>query len=168
MATARSRPELATTVGSPRRSGAASSTSSWTSVAIWTSSIAVAARIAVAPPSGPAQRSTSSGRIPLAASGKGFARIRAELGTPPLDQILKTTLDVGHLGRQPGGGHVDDRGDRLGRRGAARHDRSGLVAEWIAMIPPARTVQRMSSSPAPSMIAARPAGGGKRFTDSGR
>ena len=49
-----SRPERATTVGRPRRSGAASSTSSWTSVAMWTSSIAVAARIAASPP--PARR----------------------------------------------------------------------------------------------------------------
>ena len=69
-ATARSRPEVAATVGWPRRSGAASRTSSWTRVAMWTSSIAVAARTAASPPSAPAQSRTSSGRsrLPPAAS----------------------------------------------------------------------------------------------------
>ena len=63
-------PEVATTVGWPRRSGASSSTSSWTSVAMWTSSIAVAARTAASPPFSPAQSRTSIGRsrLPPAAS----------------------------------------------------------------------------------------------------
>ena len=46
---ARLGPEVANTVGRPRRSGAASRTSSCTRVAMWTSSIAVAARIASSP-----------------------------------------------------------------------------------------------------------------------
>src|SRR6478736_9562402 len=61
-ASARSRPDWATTVGRPRRSGAASRTSSCTRVAMWTSSIAAAARTAGSPAPGPAQSSTSIGR----------------------------------------------------------------------------------------------------------
>src|ERR1700761_3248657 len=65
VASARPRPEVAATVGRPRRNGASSSTSSWTSVAMWTSSIAVAARTAASPPASPAQSRTSIGRSRL-------------------------------------------------------------------------------------------------------
>src|SRR4051794_6445181 len=64
VAVARSRPTAATTVGTPRRSAAASRTSSCTSVAEWMSSTATAPRTRGSGSSGgsPAARNTSSGR----------------------------------------------------------------------------------------------------------
>ena len=68
VAVAIARPAVATTVGRPRRSAAASSTSSCTSVAEWISSTATAARsdaVGVGPRRSPAARKTSSGRSRL-------------------------------------------------------------------------------------------------------
>ena len=104
----RSRPEWATTVGRPRRSGAASRTSSWTSVAMWTSSIAVAARIAPSP--APGRR--RAGR----ASGAGACRRpRASPRRPPpaasppwpLDLRRSRSSTAAMRARQPGVGGVE-------------------------------------------------------------
>ncbi len=62
MAVAASRPPSAKTVGRPRRSGALSSTSSCTSVAMWSSSTAAAAATSRSSPSPLAHRKTSIGR----------------------------------------------------------------------------------------------------------
>ena len=52
--------------------------------------------------------------------------------------------------------------------GPATATRQAFVPAWIAMIPPAVRIQRMSRRPARAMAAARPSGGGKRRTELGR
>ena len=101
-AVARSRPECATTVGRPRRSGAASSTSSWTSVAMWTSSIAVAAR------NGLLARVTGrrrAGRAAAAAACRPAARVAPASARQRLavaaDELAEPLLDGGHPAGQP-------------------------------------------------------------------
>ncbi len=79
--------------------------------------------------------------------------------------LAQQILHPAEAGRQPAARRVEDRRDGRRYGGGAGHPRTPL---WIAMIPPARTVQRMRSSPAASIISARRRGGGKLRTDSGR
>ena len=117
VAVAIERPAEATTVGRPRRSTAASSTSSWTSVARCTSSTATAARNAASRPagSGPAATKTSSGRSRLPP-----AAIVAQACSPsvvPCERAtVETLLQVAHQPRDVRAPRLDDRGDRLGAR----------------------------------------------------
>ena len=132
---------------------------------MWTSSIAAAARTAASPPSAPAQSRTSSGRsrLPPAAS-VAVASSPSELAVAGAS-LAQRLLHLAQPGRQPAARGVEDRGDRRRDGRGAGHPRTPL---WIAMIPPASTVQRIRSSPAASIFSARPRGPGKLRTDSGR
>ena len=104
---------------------------------MWTSSIAVAARTAAAPPSGPAQSRTSSGRsrLPPAAS---VAPASAASSSPwPDDLLAQQVLDLGEARRQPAARGVEDRGDRRRDGRAAGHP---AMPVWIVTMPPARIV----------------------------
>ena len=146
----RSRPPSAKTVGRPRRSGARSSTSSCTSVAMWSSSTA-------APQPRPAARRRRRWRTGTRASGAAACR-------PP-------------TASRSSGGPARRRAPRPSPRAASRSPSSSgrapappaastapscacavfMPAEppWIAMIPPAVSTQRTSSGPRPR--ASRPA-----------
>ena len=132
------RPEVAATVGRPRRSGASSRTSSWTRVAMWTSSIAVAARTAAAPPPRPGAEQDQHRPQPLAAGREGRAGVRAERLAVAGDRLAQQLLDLAEPRRQPAAAR------RRGPPSPAAARPSGRVTRatplWIAMIPPARTV----------------------------
>ena len=137
VATARARPEVAATVGRPRRSGASSRTSSWTRVAMWTSSIAVAGphRGGAAALAGAEQDQHRP--QPLAARRQGRRRRprrAARRGRRPPPAAF---LDLAQPRRQPAARRVEDRRHRRRHGRASGHPRTPL---WIAMIPPASTV----------------------------
>ena len=90
-------------------------------------------------------------------AGERAAMARRELRQAPLDAHEQAGDVVT--------GGADDLGDR-GGWGRVRHQ--ARVPAWIAMIPPAVRIQRMSRSPARSIDAARPSGAGKRRTELGR
>ena len=153
---ASSRPALATTVGRPRRSAAASSTSSWTSVAECTSSTAAAARST--PVSSrrrvPGGEEDEQRAQPLAAGGDRLAGVLGEQRAVAGGQLGEPALQRRHqLGDVPAPGG-DHGGDGLG----GRHHATSPT--WIAMIPPAVTIQRTERRPQRSMVAAsaRPSG----------
>ena len=135
---------------------------------MWTSSIAVAARIAPALAFGPAQSSTNIGRrrLPPAPSVAPASSARRS-PWPATSSVSRSSTAAISRGSQScaasiacvtGGGTAERLiGSYL-----------GAVAEWIAMMPPARITYRTCSSPASLITAASPSGGGKRFTDSGR
>ena len=147
-----SRPERATTVGLPRRSGAASSTSSWTREAMWTSSIAVAARIAASPAPGPALSRTSIGRRRLppassvepasAASVSPWPSSRRRSRSSTASMRAGSQASAASRTRVTGGGTAERFTSCLGsgpRCAPARRERlrPALAPEWMAMIPPA-------------------------------
>ena len=164
MAVAIARPAVATTVGRPRRSGAASSTSSWTSVAEWISSTATAAR---STPSwlgsafSPAARKTSSGRRRLPPAADRRAGVGGQELAVRGRERLQPLLEAGHQRRHVGATGLDEGEHLLG----AAH---GTVPTCSAMIPPAVRIQRTSSSPAAASLAASASGPGNRFTELGR
>ena len=164
MAVAIERPAEATTVGRPRRSTAASSTSSCTSVALCTSSTATAARSAASRPdgSGPAATKTSSGRrrLPPAAIVapacspsvapcewaivvRRSSRSRINPGTcaPPASTTAATASALATY----------------------------VTVPWCrAMIPPAVRIQPTSRQPAATSSPASACGPGNRLTEFGR
>ena len=163
MAVAIARPAVATTVGRPRRSGAASSTSSWTSVAEWISSTATAAR---STPS--SSRSPAAGREedeqrpqPLAAGADRRARVRGEHLAVRGRQLLEPLLEPRHQRRDVRATRLDEGEDLLG----AAHR---TVPAWMAMIPPAVRIQRTSVSPRRPAAPPSASGPGKRLTELGR
>ena len=104
----------------PRRSGAASSTSSWTSVAEWTSSTATAPRsrrsASASSVGGPAARKTSSGRRRLPPAAIVALAGPASTSPWPRGQLLQARLEAVHQRRDVRSGGVDDGENRL-RRG---------------------------------------------------
>ena len=82
----------------------------------------------------------------------------AEQLAVPAALLAQQLLDLAQPRRQPAARGVEDRGDRRRNGRAAGHPRTPL---WIAMIPPASTVQRIRSSPAASIISARRGGRGE-------
>ncbi len=80
-------------------------------------------------------------------------------------ELGEAGLDLAHPRRQPCLGDLHHHRDGRRRRGAVHGART---PEWIAMIPPASSGQRMSLSPAASISAARRSGSGNERTDSGR
>ena len=161
---ASARPSVANTVGRPRRRSAASSTSSWTSVAEWMSSTATAARTSASVSRGVVAGGEEDEQRaqPLAAGGDRVAGRHREGGAGVGGDGGQARLDRRHqLG--------DVRADRLGDPGHGRRAHAaGTVPECRAMIPPAVRIQRTSVSPAPAIAAPRPSGPGKRRTDAGR
>ena len=163
MAVAIARPAVATTVGRPRRSGAASRTSSCTSVAEWMSSTATAARSTPGPASAPAARNTSSGRSRLPPAA--IVEPACSASTAPCDAATsrQAGLEPLHQRRHVRAAGLHDREERLG----ARHQ-AATVPAWRAMMPPAVRIQRTSTRPAPASTAASPSGPGNRLTELGR
>ena len=101
MAVAIARPAVATTVGRPRRSAAASSTSSCTSVAEWISSTATIARSTRSgcAGDGPAASSTSSGRSRLPPAAIVALACSASTGPCELRELLQAVLELVHQSR---------------------------------------------------------------------
>ena len=159
MPTARSRPEAATTVGWPRRSGAASRMSSWTRVAMWTSSTAAAARTAAGAAVGPGAEQDEQRPQPLPPAAS-VAPAAASSSSPwPASLLAQQLLDLAEAGRQPAARGVEDRGDRRRDGRAAGHP---AMPVWIVTMPPARIVYRIPSRPAArSILSARPRGAGE-------
>ena len=167
VATARSRPELAATVGRPRRSGASSRTSSWTRVAMWTSSIAVAARTdAVAPVlrrrrAGPASAAAACRRRP----GSRPASSPSSSPWPPTSPRSRSSTSPRRAGSQrleasrtavTGGGTAE----RSGHPRDAAVDRDDPAGEH-------RVADPLEAGRGPSSPPGR-RGLGKLRTDSGR
>ncbi len=160
-ALAAARPALAQTVGAPRRSGAASSTSSWTSVAAWTSSTATPARTSAscAPSRGsPRGQQDEQGAQALAPGGDRVAGPAGQRRAGEQRDRPQPVLDPPDQSGQVLAARLDDRGDVC-------HATSPTCS---AMMPPAVRIQRTFVRPAPSMTAASPSGAGKRFTELGR
>ena len=164
MAVAIARPAVATTVGRPRRSSAASSTSSCTSVAEWISSTATIARSTRSGCSGdgPAASSTSSGRSRLPPAA--IVALACSASTVPVraGELHQPLLELVHQPRHVRAAGRDHRRYRL----RARHH--ATVPECSAMIPPAVRIQRTSRSPASCSSAPSGCGPGNRFTELGR
>ena len=160
---AMSRPAVATTVGRPRRSGAASSTSSWTSVAEWMSSTATAARSTPSFSSarGPGGEEHEQRPQPLPARTDRRPRVGGQDVAVGGGQLLEALLQALHQPGDVGAPGLDEREDLLG----AAHR---TVPECRAMMPPAVRIQRTSSSPAAAIRPASASGPGKRLTELGR
>jgi hypothetical protein len=104
----------------------------------------------------------------LAAGGDRGAGVGGELRAVSGGQLGEALLDA----RQEAGDVVAGGADHLGdRTGPARDGAVGghaFVPTWMAMMPPAVRIQRMSRRPARSIAAASPSGAGKRRTELGR
>ena len=118
VAVAAARPAVAKTVGTPRRSGARSRTSSWTSVAEWTSSTAVAARTRPSPVAVriPARGEDHQQRAQaLAARGDRRARVLGEHRRRGRRRPRAAgVLDAAEQRQDVRAAGVDDLGDRSG------------------------------------------------------
>ena len=80
--------------------------------------------------------------------------------------LAQQVLDLAQTRRQPAARGVENRGDRRRYGGAAGHPAMPL---WIAMMPPARIVQRISlEAGGASILSASRSGLGKVRTDSAR
>ena len=90
-----------------------------------------------APPSGPAQSRTSSGRSRLPPAARVALGVGAEQLAVAGDLLAQQVLDLAQPRRQPAARGVEDRRDRRRYRGAAGHPAMPL---WIVTIPPARIV----------------------------
>ena len=158
------RPAEATTVGRPRRSTAASSTSSCTSVALCTSSTATAARSAASRPdgSGPAATKTSSGRSRLPPAAIVAPGVLAQRLPVRVGDRGETLLEVAH---QPG----DVRSPASTTAATASALATYVTVPWCrAMIPPAVRIQPTSRQPAATSSPASACGPGNRLTEFGR
>ena len=140
-ASARSRPDVPRPSAGPRRSGAASSTSSWTSVAMWTSSIAVAARIAPSPRLGPGAEQHQHRAQALAPGGERRPRVGAQRLAVALDELARAAPrppPSGRAARRSAASRTTVTGGGTERFTRLVHAAFGArPPEWIAMIPPA-------------------------------
>ncbi len=123
----------------PRRSGASSSTSSWTRVAMWTARSPSPRATAAAPPASPGAEQDQHRPQPLAAGRKGRARVLGEQLAVLRDRLPQLLLDLAQPRRQPAARRVEHRRHRRRHGRASGHPRA-LAPLWIAMIPPASTV----------------------------
>ncbi len=102
---------------------------------MWTSSTAAAAPTAEPVASGPAQRSTSIGRSRLPpASSVALASARS-----PGPAVSIPARRRSSTAAMPRGSHDDAESRTCVTGGGTRRARHGLVAVWMAMMPPART-----------------------------
>jgi hypothetical protein len=101
----------------------------------------------------------------LAAGGERGLRVAGKQVAKAAALRPQQLLDLAQPRRQPATRGVEHRGDGGWYGGGPGHPRRPL---WIAMIPPARTVQPMRSMPASCISPASRLGLGKLRTDSGR
>ena len=160
-------PEVATTVGRPRRSGASSRTSSWTSVAMWTSSIAVAARTAVVARLLAGAEQDQQRPQPLAARRRGSRRRpRRAARRGPSTCSAQPILD---LARRAGSQRLEASRTAVTGGGTAERSRHPRDAAVDRDDPAGEDrVSGSARSRRASIFSARPRGSGKLRTDSGR
>ena len=152
---------LATTVGRPRRSGAASSTSSWTSVAEWMSSTATAARRTPSF-SSPAARGEEPEQRPqpLSPGTDRAPGVRGEHVAVEGGGLLQALLQPLHQRRDVRSAGLDEREDLLGaahRTVPESRDDAAGGQDPADVVEPAAAIRPASAS-----------GPGKRSTELGR
>ena len=125
---------------------------------MWTSSIAVAARTAASPPSAPAQSRTSSGRSRLPPAARvAAASAPSSSPWPRLCSRSSSSTSPSRAGSQ----RLEASSTAVTGGGTAEWRVTRRTPLWIAMIPPARTVQRIRSRPARVHLLRQAARGGE-------